>query len=112
MTILGLALVTASFVVQPTAWTSWVDFLAKNLDASNGPWSSPLLAYLGLAVGAVLAVLAGIKKEYRWLLVLAVILVSPTMGPNTLTLFAALPRLQASAGLPRAVADDEAHSVV
>lgn len=90
--LLGVVLVGVSYVAAPAAWQEWVHFLAGRTDGSGTgpgvPWLSVALLIVGLAVSAFAA-----ATRRAWLLPVATILVSPTFGPNTLTLLSAVPRL-------------------
>ena len=90
--LVGGVLVGMSYLAAPTAWQDWVHFLASGSDSSAGrpglPWLTVTLVAFGLAV----TVFAAVTRR-GWLLPVATILVSPTFGPNTLTLLSAVPRL-------------------
>jgi Glycosyltransferase family 87 len=85
--------VAFSALVVPGAWTEWVHFLVEQ--RSSGAIAAILpvpVRVVAVAVAVVLVLLAARRDRY-WLLPVAGILVSPTLGPNTLTLLAAVPRL-------------------
>ena len=91
----GVLLVGVSVLANPTAWQQWVDLLSTGsnpADAGRGlPWLT--LSWLGAAL-VVTGFAAATGRA--WLLPVATIIASPTFGPNTLTLLAAVPRLSRS----------------
>jgi hypothetical protein len=105
---LGAALLTTAIIggssvaLDPSAWVDWVRFLVEN--RSSGATSAILpvpVRVVGAAAAVVLTWMAARRRSY-WALAVAAVLVSPTLGPNTLTLLAAIPRMRAAQ-----VADDE-----
>jgi hypothetical protein len=85
--------VAVSASVVPGAWTEWVRFLVEQRSSGAVAAILPVpMRVVGVAVAVVLVVLAARRDRY-WLLPIAGVLVSPTLGPNTLTLLAAVPRL-------------------
>lgn len=89
---LGAALVGVSYVLAPEAWRAWVDFLRTGSPSSTAPRGVGAATLVLLAAGLAVALGAAVTRR-AWLLPVAVILVSPTFGLNTLTLLAAVPRL-------------------
>lgn len=83
-------LIGISYLTLPQQWRDWVAFLTSGSGASASTLGGVLVvAALALAVfGAV--------TRRPWVLPVAVILASPTLGVNTLTLLGALPRLRSS----------------
>jgi hypothetical protein len=90
--LVGGVLVSLSYLAAPKAWQDWVHFLASGSDSSAGRPGLPWLTVTLVAVGLAMTVFAAVMRR-GWLLPVATILVSPTFGPNTLTLLSALPRL-------------------
>jgi hypothetical protein len=88
--LIGAVLVGLSYVSAPMAWHDWVHLLVSG--SAGLPW----LTVTQLAVGLALTVFAAVTRR-GWLLPVATILVSPTFGPNTVTLLSALPRLTQTA---------------
>ena len=90
--VVGAVLVGVSYLAAPKAWQDWVHFLASGSDGSAGrsglSWLTVTLLVTGLSVTAFAAL-----TRRDWLLAIATILVSPTFGPNTLTLLSSVPRL-------------------
>jgi hypothetical protein len=85
--------VGATALIIPGAWTEWVRFLVEQRVSGAVAAILPLpVRVVGGAVAVVLVVLAARRSHY-WMLPVAAVLVSPTLGPNTLTLLAAVPRL-------------------
>jgi hypothetical protein len=85
-------LVVLSYIAAPTAWHDWVQLLTSGSGGPAGGSGVPWLAVALLAVGVAITLFAGVTRR-GWLLPIATILVSPTFGPNTLTLMTATPRL-------------------
>ncbi|MEP6650122.1 MAG: glycosyltransferase family 87 protein [Lapillicoccus sp.] len=90
--VVGALLVGVSYLAAPTTWQDWVHFLASGTDGSAGQSGLPWLTLTLLGVGLAVTVFASLTRR-AWLLPVATILVSPTFGPNTLTLLSAVPRL-------------------
>lgn len=90
--VFGFALVGASYLAAPAAWQEWVRFLAGRTEGSGAgpgvPWLPAALLMVGVVVTGY-----GAATRRPWLLPVATVLVSPTFGPNTLTLLSAIPRL-------------------
>jgi Glycosyltransferase family 87 len=85
-----------SVAISPTAWIDWFQFLVDNWSSSATSAIVPFpLRILGLVAALALTWLAARRRSY-WALALVSVLVSPTVGPNTLTLLAAVPRLRAA----------------
>jgi Glycosyltransferase family 87 len=81
-----------SYAVGPDQWGAWIEFLMHGSTPTTNSISSPVLT-LVLLGGGVAAVVVGALTRRAWLLAVAAVLVSPTIGLNTLTLLAAVPRL-------------------
>jgi hypothetical protein len=90
--VIATILVAVSYIAAPTAWQDWVRLLTSDLGGSAGRSGVPWLTVTLLAVGLAITVFAAMTRR-SWLLPIATILVSPTFGPNTLTLMSAVPRL-------------------
>jgi hypothetical protein len=85
--------VGATGLIIPGAWAEWVRFLVEQRNSGAVAAILPLpVRVIGVVAGVTLVLLAGRRSRY-WLLPVAAVLVSPTLGPNTLTLLAAVPRL-------------------
>jgi hypothetical protein len=79
----------ASFAASPHLWVAWVHFLTTTVDPAG--WRSrPAPA---VAAGAALVAVVALARRHRTLLPVAMLLASPVIGPNTLTMLAAIPRL-------------------
>jgi hypothetical protein len=88
--------VGASVAINATAWVDWFRFLVDNRSSSATSAILPFpLRVVGLVAALALTWLAARRRSY-WALAVAAVLVSPTLGPNTLTLLAAVPRLRAA----------------
>lgn len=103
---LFIGLVTAvvalavSVAISVVAWQEWIDFLLHGSTPTTNSISSPVLTVV-LLVGGTFSVVVGALTRRAWLLAIAVILLSPTIGFNTLTLLAAVPRLRTWRGPTR-----------
>lgn len=76
----------ASFALAPGAWMDWANFL---LTTPRAP--APVMPFR-MAAGAVLVLVAA--RQYRpWLIAPAMLLASPVVAVNSLTLLTAIPRL-------------------
>ena len=91
-TLVGTALVGLSYLAAPTTWQDWLRFLASGRNGAVGPSGVPWLTLTLLVAGLAVTVFAALTRR-GWLLSVATIMVSPTFGPNTLTLLSAVPRL-------------------
>jgi hypothetical protein len=84
--------IAVSVAAAPITWRDWLQFLLHGSAPVANSISSPVVTVVlvgsGLAFGAV-----GALTRRAWLLPVAAILLSPTIGLNTLTLLAAIPRL-------------------
>jgi hypothetical protein len=88
-----LMTVAITALVIPGAWSEWLQFLIEQRGSGAVAAILPLpFRVFGVAVACVLVWLAARRDRY-WGLPVAAVLVSPTLGPNTLTLLAAVPRL-------------------
>jgi Glycosyltransferase family 87 len=86
-------LVGVSALITPGAWGEWVHFLVEQRPSGAVAAILPVpVRVAGVVIAVVLVVTAARRSRY-WLLPVAAVLVSPTLGPNTLTLLAAVPRL-------------------
>lgn len=93
-----VTVVAVSWLAAPSQWRDWLTFLRDGASPADGDQfiSSPALSAV-LLCGGVTVALVGALTSRAWLLAVSVILLSPTIGLNTLTVLAALPRL----ALPR-----------
>lgn len=88
---LGVVAVTA--LILPGAWSEWIQFLIEQRASRAVAAIIPLPVRVVGAVLAVVLVWIAARRDRFWLLPVAAVLVSPTLGPNSLTLLAAVPRL-------------------
>ena len=84
-----IAVIGLSVAIGLNQWREWVEFLRHGSGLTAG---SSVVTVVLLCAG-IGAVVVGALTRRAWLLSVATILVSPTLGPNTLTLLAAIPRL-------------------
>ena len=91
--LVGAVLVGGSYIAAPTAWTDWVGLLSSGPRLSDDRSGLPLLPLAFLLAGLAVTLYGALTRR-AWLLPVALLLVSPTFGPNTLTLLAAVPRLR------------------
>ena len=84
-----IAVVGLSVAISLEQWGDWIQFLFHGSGGTAGPSA---VTFMLLCAG-VTAVVVGALTRRAWLLSVATILVSPTFGPNTLSLLAAMPRL-------------------
>ncbi len=91
--LVGGVLVGVSVAAAPEQWRSWFTFLTTTEPEPGDVIVLPSSVVVLVAVGLIGLVLWGGITGRAWVLVPAVVLLSPTLGPNTLTLLAALPRL-------------------
>lgn len=92
----AVVLVGLSALLSPGLWRDWVEFLLHGSTPASNSISSPLLTLVLTGTGLALVVVAAFRRS-PWLLAVAAILLSPTIGLNTLTLLAAVPRLRQAA---------------
>jgi hypothetical protein len=90
--VVGVVLVGVSYLASPSSWQDWVRFLASGTGGPASRAGVPWVTVGLLVVGLTVTVFAAVRRR-GWLLPVATILVSPTFGPNTLTVLAAAPRL-------------------
>ena len=83
-----------SWLLSPELWSDWLTFLRGPAAPGSGPGyiSSPPLTLVLLTTGIALVVWGAVRKR-AWPLAVSAILLSPTIGVNTVTLLAAVPRL-------------------
>jgi hypothetical protein len=93
--------VSLSFAIAPDQWRAWIQFLMHRSTPTTNSISSPVLTVVLLG-GGVTAVVVGALTRRAWLLAVAAVLVSPTIGLNTVTLLAAAPRLTRWSGVSSA----------
>ena len=84
-----------SWLLSPQLWRDWLAFLSGPVapDSGHGYISSPLLTLILLTTGIAFVVWGAVRKR-AWPLAVSAILLSPTIGVNTFTLLAAVPRLR------------------
>jgi hypothetical protein len=88
-----IVVVSVSAVLAPQLWHQWMAFL---LASRHSPAAQGLLNTGSLAVRVVLAgmlTIWGARTGRPWVLAVAVPLATPLVGPATLTILAAMPRL-------------------
>jgi hypothetical protein len=88
----AVAVVGLSVAISLDQWRNWIQFLLHGSTPTANSISSPVLTAVLLGAGLA-AVVVGALTRRAWMLSVAAILVSPTIGLNTLTLLAAAPRL-------------------
>lgn len=84
-----------SVALSSGPWAEWVQLLTRYLSVASGSLGAPLappLAYR-LPVGVALVVW-GALRDKRWCIPAAMVLCSPVLWLGTLTMLAAVPRLQ------------------
>jgi hypothetical protein len=87
------AIVAASFVITPSAWFGWADFLRGNAGMAPPPFSVAILPFLPRVVIAVALVAVGARTNRAWLIPVASVLAFPVIWPATFCLLLAIPRL-------------------
>lgn len=100
--LIAIALITAvSVVISPALWLQWCQFLAEHLADASGPIGSPFLppVIVRFPVGIAI-VIWGALRAHRWTIPVAMLLCTPVLWLGSLTLLAAIPRLNLSQGLP------------
>jgi hypothetical protein len=88
-----LATVGVSLSLGVGPWVDWGRFLVDNRSSGAVGAIVPVPVRVAGAVVAAGLVVVAARRRALWALPLAAILLSPTLGPNTLTLLAAAPRL-------------------
>jgi hypothetical protein len=88
----AVGVLAVSVAVGPGQWRDWIEFLLHGSAPIANSISSPILTVVLVGSGLASVAVAAVTRR-PWLLAVAVILVSPTIGLNTLTLLAAVPRL-------------------
>jgi hypothetical protein len=87
-----MAVVAVSYILTPSEWHSWLNFLATHSDGTqDGPFSFVLRCLFAASVVAW-----GAKKNWPWLIAPAMVIASPVFALPTLTLLAAIPRLSSA----------------
>ena len=89
------ALAAISYAWWPDPWQAWVALLTSG--TGGGDWYFP--ARLVVAVGVVVR---GARTDRRWTVPASLVLASPILFLNTLTILAAVPRLSRSPARPSA----------
>lgn len=92
-----LAVVAVSAVLAPGLWGDWVHFLLAQARLSDGPVGYPFIPgpLYRIPVALVLVVWAA-RTDRVWLLPVAMVVATPFIWNGSLTLLAAIPRLNAS----------------
>lgn len=89
----------ASYLVDPTGWRAWFEFLGSHLGSVGGPVGSFLVPGPLIRVPvAVALVIWGARTNRRWTLPVGMVLATPVFGIAAVTMCAAIPRLNADAG--------------
>jgi hypothetical protein len=99
------AVAALSALFAPGLWLDWVQFLVLSGHTSEAAHRTPY--FLRLAAGACLVVFAA-WTDRPWLTAPALVLLSPTIGPNPLTVLAAIPRLRGTTSLPSSTVSSQA----
>ncbi len=86
---LAAAIAAVSYLVRPDLWHSWLALLAGGAAGGGGNWLFP-----ARLIGGVVLVGWGARGGRRWTVPVGVVLGSPILFLNTLTILAALPRLR------------------
>jgi hypothetical protein len=94
--LVAAALAATSYVWWPDPWQAWVALLVSG--TGGGDWYFPARLVLAVAV-----VVWGARTDRRWTVPASLVLASPILFLNTLTILAAVPRL--SGGPARASGD-------
>jgi hypothetical protein len=89
------AIVAVSAIVTPTLWLDWLGALQRSVPYSaHGDFFSLLIPPLALRMAAaVVLVVVGAWRGWRWVLPAAALLAQPDIWGVTLLFFASLPRL-------------------
>jgi Glycosyltransferase family 87 len=88
-----------SVATAPSLWRDWLQFLLRGSQPVVNSISSPVVTFVLVGSGLGAAAVAALTRR-AWLLPVAAILLSPTIGLNTLTLLAAIPRLTGGLTVP------------
>ena len=88
----AVGVLAVSVAATPSLWRDWLQFLVHGSEPVVGSISSPVVTVVLVGSGLATAVVAALTRR-AWLLPVAAILLSPTIGLNTFTLLAAIPRL-------------------
>lgn len=94
-----VAVVTAlifvpSWMIEPDLWRAWWEFLRINAAGATGPVGSPISPPLWLRIPAAAALVWwGARRDYSWVMPLAVFIATPVLGLGSLAILAALPRI-------------------
>jgi hypothetical protein len=83
-------IVTVAYVLDPSSWHAWADFLLSNRDGTK----DGLTLFTLRCVGAVALVVVGARLNWSWLVAPAMLLASPVLvSVVPAALLAAIPRL-------------------
>ncbi|MDP9887100.1 hypothetical protein J2X98_000671 [Pseudarthrobacter enclensis] len=84
-----LLVTTCSYLLSPTEWDAWLQFLLNHHDGSPDGLAGLVVRFLLAAA----LVLYGAKKDMAWLIAPAMVIASPIFDFPVLTLLTAIPRL-------------------
>lgn len=84
-----IAIVTVSYLLAPSQWHAWLDFLVTHRDGTR----DGSISFLLRCCLAVVLIVIGARKQWRWLMAPAMVLVAPAIALTTLTILTAIPRL-------------------
>lgn len=93
---LAAVLAALAYLAWPAPWRAWLGLLGANAGAGG---DKTLALYPRLAAAALL-VAWGARGGRRWTVPVAVVLASPVLFLNTLTVLAAIPRLNQAGRVP------------
>lgn len=85
----AVAIVAVSFLLAPSQWHAWLEFLVAYRDGTR----DGTISFLIRCCLAVVLIVIGARKQWRWLMAPAMVLVAPALALTTLTILTALPRL-------------------
>ncbi|HXX61474.1 MAG TPA: glycosyltransferase 87 family protein [Candidatus Sulfotelmatobacter sp.] len=88
---LAAALAAVSYVWWPDPWQAWVGLLVSG--SGGGDWFFPARLVVAIAL-----VVWGARTDRRWTVPACLVLASPILFLNTLTILAAIPRLAGGRG--------------
>lgn len=91
------AISAVSYVVAPQLWRQWITFMLGHAGGTSHAMGSPLAPPLAVRLPlAIVLVVWGARGDRRWTLPAGMALASPILWLGTLTLLAAIPRIQRS----------------
>jgi hypothetical protein len=90
------AVVAVSFVIQPDAWSRWLQVLTSNTGATKGTWAAVPIPFLVRCPFAIAVVVWGALTNRRWTVPIAAMLALPALWYGGLSLIiATLPLVEA-----------------